>query len=399
MQYCRLLTGADVFSAINGVPAKTNDYAVRFDKHIRFSVYLRAVIGIRRPSYGLSSSSDYLTVGIIKSPANGAEMAKPAKPAKPVKSGKATKGAKKADKMVKRAKNAKPNLVPTKMASKVPAKAATKPPKNAKEAPKGGVKAAFRAVVKAVTKAVKSSESAKPASKELAKSTPKSTPKSPVKTEKVEIKSTPPVRAISKAKTQVPVKPKPGALRGGPPSEPEDLEQDDVGLDDTALEFAEDMAEDMAEDIAEDIAEDMADVDTDAEISASAEEEDASDDTDEAGGSRVSRDSVNVSDDSATESASAQVTTGPTEKSEKKRKRDEVKFDRGGDIEGQWQVLFDKAKGIKPLPYKMSDNFEARTPLLHKVLGWGYVLSSQNNRLEVLFKDGVKVLIANYKSA
>jgi hypothetical protein len=36
--------------------------------------------------------------------------------------------------------------------------------------------------------------------------------------------------------------------------------------------------------------------------------------------------------------------------------------------------------------------------LMHKVLGWGFVLSNLNDRLEVLFKDGIKVLISNYKS-
>lgn len=79
------------------------------------------------------------------------------------------------------------------------------------------------------------------------------------------------------------------------------------------------------------------------------------------------------------------------------RRRDEVRIDRSGNLEEQWRAIYEKTKGIKPVPYKMSDNYEARTPLMHKVLGWGYVLSSQNDRLEVLFKDGIKILIANYK--
>ena len=84
-------------------------------------------------------------------------------------------------------------------------------------------------------------------------------------------------------------------------------------------------------------------------------------------------------------------------KPEKKRKEREIVIDRTGNFEQQWSSLFEKAKAVKPVPYKMTDSYEARTPLQHKVLGWGYILSSQNDRLEVLFKDGIKVLIANYK--
>lgn len=83
----------------------------------------------------------------------------------------------------------------------------------------------------------------------------------------------------------------------------------------------------------------------------------------------------------------------------KVKKRDELKIDRTGDLGQQWRTLFEKNKGIKALPYKMSENYEAKTPLMHKVLGWGYVLTSQNDRLEVLFEDGIKILIANYKSS
>jgi len=46
----------------------------------------------------------------------------------------------------------------------------------------------------------------------------------------------------------------------------------------------------------------------------------------------------------------------------------------------------------------MSDVFEALKPINHKVLGWGFVLTNENNRLEVLFENGIKVLISNYKS-
>lgn len=62
-----------------------------------------------------------------------------------------------------------------------------------------------------------------------------------------------------------------------------------------------------------------------------------------------------------------------------------------------WENVYKLAsKVLKAKNYKMSEVFEARTPIQHKVLGWGYVLSSENNRIQVLFKDGVKTLITSY---
>ena len=64
----------------------------------------------------------------------------------------------------------------------------------------------------------------------------------------------------------------------------------------------------------------------------------------------------------------------------------------------KWQSLHRSSKGIKPAVYDMKKTYEENIPLQHKVLGWGYVLSNVNNRLEVLFEDGIKVLISNYKA-
>jgi hypothetical protein len=63
----------------------------------------------------------------------------------------------------------------------------------------------------------------------------------------------------------------------------------------------------------------------------------------------------------------------------------------------KWATLYERAKSLAAEPYKMSGTYEAKTPILHKVLGWGYVMSVLNDRMEVLFKDGIKVLISNYK--
>lgn len=69
------------------------------------------------------------------------------------------------------------------------------------------------------------------------------------------------------------------------------------------------------------------------------------------------------------------------------------------DAKAKWEALYAKASDLEAQPYKMSGTYEPRTAIMHKVLGWGYVLSAQNDRLEVLFKDGVKMLISNYKPA
>ena len=83
---------------------------------------------------------------------------------------------------------------------------------------------------------------------------------------------------------------------------------------------------------------------------------------------------------------------------EKKKKKDDLKIDRSGDLEAQWASLKEKSKAIKPVPYKMRERYEARGPIQHKVLGWGYILTNQNDRLEILFQDGIKFLISNYKA-
>lgn len=68
------------------------------------------------------------------------------------------------------------------------------------------------------------------------------------------------------------------------------------------------------------------------------------------------------------------------------------------DQNAKWADLFEKFKAVKPVDYNMRDVFESNQPLMHKILGWGWILSSENDRLEVLFKDGKKILISNYKS-
>lgn len=63
----------------------------------------------------------------------------------------------------------------------------------------------------------------------------------------------------------------------------------------------------------------------------------------------------------------------------------------------KWGELFNKSKKIKPEAYSLRSEYVPERPIMHKQLGWGYILSKKNDRLEVLFQDGIKYLISNYK--
>lgn len=84
---------------------------------------------------------------------------------------------------------------------------------------------------------------------------------------------------------------------------------------------------------------------------------------------------------------------------EAKSKIKPIKIERGNaaDEKAKWQELYKRYGKEKAVVYKMTEAFDALKPLQHKVLGWGFVLSNENNRLEVLFENGIKMLISNYK--
>lgn len=67
-------------------------------------------------------------------------------------------------------------------------------------------------------------------------------------------------------------------------------------------------------------------------------------------------------------------------------------------LKAKWQELNALSEGQKVQKYKMTESFEANTAVTHAKLGWGYILTSQNNRIEVLFEDGIKVLVSNYEA-
>lgn len=84
---------------------------------------------------------------------------------------------------------------------------------------------------------------------------------------------------------------------------------------------------------------------------------------------------------------------------EKNAKIKPIKIERGNaaDEKAKWQELNKRYGKDKAVAYKMTESFDALKPLQHKVLGWGFILSNENNRLEVLFENGIKMLISNYK--
>lgn len=72
-------------------------------------------------------------------------------------------------------------------------------------------------------------------------------------------------------------------------------------------------------------------------------------------------------------------------------------IDKTNQLAVKWSSLYRKTQEVEPKPYNMRGEYEAKTPIMHKLLGWGYILSNRNDRLEVLFKDGIRYLISNYR--
>ncbi|MEK6555636.1 MAG: hypothetical protein AABZ31_10375 [Bdellovibrionota bacterium] len=63
----------------------------------------------------------------------------------------------------------------------------------------------------------------------------------------------------------------------------------------------------------------------------------------------------------------------------------------------KWASLYSKANKIPVNPYNLKKEYEIETAIDHKTLGWGYIQDKKNDRLEVLFENGIKYLISNYK--
>lgn len=81
------------------------------------------------------------------------------------------------------------------------------------------------------------------------------------------------------------------------------------------------------------------------------------------------------------------------------KKEKKIKIDKTGLTEDQirWHELHEKHRGIKAPNYSIGGQFEAKSPIQHKIFGWGFILSNEYDRLEVLFQDGKRMLISNRK--
>jgi hypothetical protein len=95
----------------------------------------------------------------------------------------------------------------------------------------------------------------------------------------------------------------------------------------------------------------------------------------------------------------ADVAAEEPQKVEKISKVKPVKVERGNvaDEKAKWAELYKKYGKEKAIGYKMTEVYPSLVPLQHKVLGWGFILTNDNDRLEVLFENGIRMLISNYK--
>jgi len=62
----------------------------------------------------------------------------------------------------------------------------------------------------------------------------------------------------------------------------------------------------------------------------------------------------------------------------------------------KWLQFYKKYGNIEAVNYDMTRQFEEKKPIQHPKLGWGFIIAIVNDRLEVLFQEGIKTLISNY---
>ena len=90
---------------------------------------------------------------------------------------------------------------------------------------------------------------------------------------------------------------------------------------------------------------------------------------------------------------------GPLLKKSKKALKNQVLSSKDEKLlnenEKKWSDLYKKSKNIKPIPFRVSGKYETKSALKHSEFGWGWILSNTNNRLEVVFRDKVRMLLSN----
>ena len=84
-------------------------------------------------------------------------------------------------------------------------------------------------------------------------------------------------------------------------------------------------------------------------------------------------------------------------KPKKLTKAQQATLDNDNKLAAKWRALNNKSAAITSTSYNMRESYEPLTAIEHSKLGWGYILSNKNDRLEVLFAEGIKILISNYR--
>ena len=64
----------------------------------------------------------------------------------------------------------------------------------------------------------------------------------------------------------------------------------------------------------------------------------------------------------------------------------------------KWQKLQKQYAEEKPQNYAITGFYDVKTPIIHKILGWGVVLNRRENYIDVLFETGMKTLLINFKN-
>lgn len=66
--------------------------------------------------------------------------------------------------------------------------------------------------------------------------------------------------------------------------------------------------------------------------------------------------------------------------------------------EEEWNSLREKNSGKGAKPYRLAEKFEKDVMVDHPKFGVGIVMTATDQRLEILFKEGLKTLVHNQKS-
>jgi len=65
------------------------------------------------------------------------------------------------------------------------------------------------------------------------------------------------------------------------------------------------------------------------------------------------------------------------------------------DPERDFELLMEKLKGKKTVPYSMSESFKAHDVIDHDTFGKGIVIMTSHEKMDVVFSDKLRVLVFN----